>query len=355
MFLRKKKYIYLFSIIFVLVILRAFAPAIGKWAINNALDRKLGLYVGHIEDFDLSLYRGAYQLQGLTIKKRDSQLEPLLAVRNIDLSLAWRALLHKEISGDIQIDEMVVKLAESDDKNKKQLGNDEEKSHWQDVFGVLIPISVESLKITNSSVFFTNNNLKQPIPVSLEKIELSAQDLRTRSKESLSPFSIEALLQQHAKLSVVGKLDVLSQPPQGSLNIKLKDFKPQTTNSLLRLYVPLDVTKGSLSLFSEVAFSAGDAIGYLKVFLADADIIAVEQNFISPKHFLYEFVFAFGNWLLKNNEDKKVASYIPFEYRKGKFSVDTSKAFWSTVENKWDKLPPGFDNSINLESLHKKN
>ena len=69
--------------IFILTLLRAIIPLVGKWAINQELEGKLGIYTGHIEDFDLSLYRGAYQLQGVTIKKRVSDLMPLLTVKNI--------------------------------------------------------------------------------------------------------------------------------------------------------------------------------------------------------------------------------------------------------------------------------
>ena len=78
-------------------------------------------------EVDPRLYRGAYQLQGVTIKKRVSDLMPLLTVKNIDLSLAWRALLRKELNGDLRISGLVLHLAQSANEKKQQLGIDEDK------------------------------------------------------------------------------------------------------------------------------------------------------------------------------------------------------------------------------------
>ncbi len=51
---------------------------VGKYAVNWYLKDKILPYTGHIEDFDLSIFRGAYQFEGFVIEKyREDQKKKL--------------------------------------------------------------------------------------------------------------------------------------------------------------------------------------------------------------------------------------------------------------------------------------
>ncbi len=339
-------------VIAVLVIIRLLLPIAGLYGINWALANKMGNYDGHVEDFELSLYRGAYQLQGLTIKKIAGKEPPILEIDEIDLSLAWRRLLQKELSGDVTLRKAQVRLIDSKDDDKKQLGNDE--PGWKEALKVIIPITVESLTVSDSSIEFTNHDLSKKKPVQIEKIEFTATDLRTRARnsaEALSPFQFRGIIQQHALLKASGKIDILAKLPRADINFSMVKFHPRTVNELLMTYLPLDLSKGEISIYGEAATSRGDVKGYANVFLKDVTVIAQDQNFVSVKHFFYEILGAFGNWLLKNNKDNTVAAHIPFSRTKGKFDIGASEAFWSAVQNKSNELKPGFENSITLKNL----
>src|SRR5687768_14192970 len=82
------------SILLILLAVRAVLPSACLYYVNHALDTKLENYIGHLDDFDLNIYRGAYQLQGLEIRKRNSELPPMIKVEEIDIALAWRALIN---------------------------------------------------------------------------------------------------------------------------------------------------------------------------------------------------------------------------------------------------------------------
>jgi hypothetical protein len=342
----------LLTIILVLVLLRLCLPAVALAVLNNVLDKNLGTYRGHVEDLDLSLYRGAYQLQGLEIKKIADKGPPLVFIKEIDLSLAWRALLKNEINADVTVEAAQINLADSQDKSKKQIGIEdgvqESKENWRALFKSIIPISIESLEIHNSAVSFVNRDLKVPYAVELKKIELHALNLRTHSVDQFSPFGMSAQLQKHADLKVDGQLNILSEKPEFDMNLKIENFHVNTVNEILRHYIPLDITKGDLSLYSEAVAAGGRAHGYVKVFLSDGDIIAPKQNYLGVKHFFIEIISAFGNWLLKNNKTHKVAFKLPFTYENKKIDINGSDAFWSAVENSGDALKTGFDNSVNL-------
>lgn len=338
-----------------LLIIRLILPHAALRGINWALANKLETYDGHVKDLDLSLYRGAYQLQGLELKKKKSTLPPLLNIAQIDLSLAWRTLFRGEITGDIHLFEAQLRIIDNDKKEKKQYGNDEPS--WKDALMVIIPIRIQSLKVENSAVYFSNSDLSKANPIQLEKINLTARDLRSRpdgNDEALSPVEGSALLQDHAPLKVVGKLDALAKELRFDLNASLVNFHPKNINPMLLKYLPLDLTKGEISVYSEVAASQGDLIGYAKVFLKEIDVIAPKQELESGKHLFIELGTAFANWILKNKDDQTVAAVIPFARRNGKLDIDTSEAFWSAIKNKREELKRGFDNSVSLKNLEGK-
>lgn len=344
--------IWLWITIFVLVVMRLLIPIFALWGINWALAHKLGAYDGHVEDVGISLYRGAYQLEDLQIVKKNSKEPAILSVDEIDLSLAWLNLFRGDLSGDVTLERAVIHLIDSKTKGKKQLGTEE--PGWQDAFNVLIPITIESLKIHNSELYFNNKDLIKDKPVKLTKIEMSATELRTRAhnpSEALSPFTFSSVLQEHANIKAEGKIDILAKTSRADINFSMLKFHPDTVNQMLLTYLPIDLTQGELSIYGEAAMSHDSLKGYANIFMKDVDVIAPKQELLSIKHFLYEIVGAFGNWLLQNNETKTVAVHIPFSRDNGKFDIGTSEAFWSAIKNRSQDMKPGFDHSISLKLI----
>ncbi len=65
--MKKTKYL-IWGTVLALLVLRAFLPLLVKKYVNHTLAKIPG-YRGHIEDIDLHLWRGAYEIQGLDILK----------------------------------------------------------------------------------------------------------------------------------------------------------------------------------------------------------------------------------------------------------------------------------------------
>jgi hypothetical protein len=341
----------IFIIVAALILLRLALPMIALRVINAHLANKLGTYEGHIEDFDLALYRGACELQGLIIQKKGSSDEPLLKVDQIDLSLAWRALFHRRISADVTLTKPALHLADSGKKENRQLGTEEPVENWRAVFHVLIPTTIESLAITDGQVDFVNRDMKTPLPVKIDQIWLETKDLRLQKTEETNPLKLTARLQEKAKIEITGKIALLGQERTLDLDFSILQFHMNSTNQVLRIYIPLDITKGTLSVYGEIAANKKEAIGYAKVFFKDGDIIAYKQNYLNVKHLAFEMIGAFANWFLQNQKNKSVEALVPFHYENKKWDVDASKAFWSSIKASKEGLKPAIDHRISLKSL----
>ena len=102
----KKKYKILISVVVLLIIIRLILPYVVLHYANKAL-ANVKVYYGHIDDIDLSIYRGAYIINDIYLNKVDSvskQQTPFFKSRNIDLSVEWGALFHGSIVGELTFD-----------------------------------------------------------------------------------------------------------------------------------------------------------------------------------------------------------------------------------------------------------
>ncbi len=65
--------------------------------VNKKL-QELDGYEGHVEDIDLHLWRGAYQIEGIEINKTGGKIPfPFFSADVIDLSVEWSAILKGKI------------------------------------------------------------------------------------------------------------------------------------------------------------------------------------------------------------------------------------------------------------------
>ena len=101
-----KKLIIIEINIVVLIAARIALPYIVLNYANKSLARLESLY-SHIDDMDMALYRGAYQVKGIYINKKDSasgdQTE-LFKSDIIDLSVEWSALFKGKIVGELLLE-----------------------------------------------------------------------------------------------------------------------------------------------------------------------------------------------------------------------------------------------------------
>lgn len=344
-------------VIILLIILRIFLPVGIKYTINWYLENKIEAYQGRIADFDLTLYRGAYQIQDLKIWKRGQNPEPpFVEVGQIDLSLAWRALFKGELLGDLSIDAFKFSFVDSTSDKKKQYGSEEK--NWNEVLSALVPIKIESLRVANSEVRFLNKDYKVPVDILVDRIFIDATNLRNTDNKNIllpSTATVKGRLQKDADFLVKGRINALRSPPAFSMDAQLNTFKLASMNNFFLVYGPFSFARGTLSLFSEVATHDGKIKGYVKPFLEDIKMNAPSERFISFKHRFAEFLLGASNLLLRNNV-KDAATKVEFEGDLTSPNVDAWGAFWSSLRNAFvEPLDAKIENSIDIKSVPKKN
>jgi uncharacterized protein involved in outer membrane biogenesis len=110
-------------VIVTLIIARAALPFAVKTYVNHTLDKIPG-YRGRLNDVDIHLWRGAYEIIGLDIIKSDGKVPvPFFSVKSADLSVQWRELFHGSVVGKITLDQPKLNFVENAEKEKKPDGH----------------------------------------------------------------------------------------------------------------------------------------------------------------------------------------------------------------------------------------
>jgi hypothetical protein len=352
-----KKIKIIIGIITALVLFRAFLPLMIKNYLNDYMEHKIEGYTGHIENFDLSLYRGAYQLEDFSFKKKDGNKDiPFISIKSADISVSWKALFQGRILANLYIREPRIDFLDSKNKSKRQFGNEEKTSNWIDVYQKIVPFSLETLKVKDGEIHFQNKESKFPVDIFLNKVQLEAKNIHNTNKDNkqlFSTYKVEAKVQNQAIAVSYGSFNILNKPMAFDFNFKMEKLKLTQLNKFFLYYGPFDLTSGTLSLYTEVASKKYRVKGYVKPVFENVDVISGKENINTLKRFGFEFGTAVLNLFFRDGKTLDVAAKIPIEgdIRKPKFGFWSG--FKSAVNNAFGskKVEKKIDNTINLKSV----
>lgn len=350
-----KKFYFISGIIILLIIGRLTLPYIVRYYLNDYLENDVKHYTGRVEDVDLALWRGAYQIKDFHFNKKNTNIKiPFIDVDTIDISISWRALYRGKLLADLVLTEPRVNFVDSKWKKHKQSGVEE---NWKDVLNNVVPFNLETLIITKGEIHFINNEIKVPIDIYFKHIELNAQNIHNSKKQNSALFSgyeLSATPQNHGELYSKGTFNILVVPPEFDVNLKLEQMKLTQLNAFLKVYGPIDLTSGEFDFYMEMASRNGKIKGYLKPVFKNMDVRSgFEEKDNSFKETSFEVITALVNVILKNKTTKLLAAEIPVEGDLKDPELDKWEGFKSLIENHYGTpaIKLKIDNTINLKSV----
>ena len=313
-----------------LVAARLALPAVLRSAINARLD-KIPDYTGRVERVNVSLWRGAYTLHRLVIQKRSGELkEPYFRAEKIDLSVAWRQLLHGQFVGDVAMDQPMLTLITGPSSDETQIAADH---RWQDVIKDIFPIDITWLKITDGQVRYINHTTKPEVDIRIAHLRALATGLRNRVDQGSGEFPSTIVLEGETigggQLKISAQLEPLAIEPHFLLKLELEKVSLPALNEFLRAYAGIDVSQGQFSGYLEVVARNGHFEGYFKPFFDHVDFSQPPGETRHLGQEIWEwFVSGFAT-IFKNHARDEVATKIPFSGEFKKLDTHT----WETIKN----------------------
>jgi hypothetical protein len=324
----RKLLIILAIVAVVLIAIRiALAPVILHFA-NRKLDQ-IPEYRGHIADVDLSLFRGAYQIKDVSLRKvQGASSIPFFAADLVDLSVEWGALFRGKFVGEVELHGARLNFVVAPSKKASQTGID---SSWEDRSKELFPLDINRFQVYNGEVHFRDLTRTPKVDVHLDQLDALAKGLTTRphGKEALpATFHATGRAMDHAKMRLDMKLDPWARDPTFDMDAELTGLELKTLNDFLKAYAKIDAEGGTFSLFTEMAAEKGRFKGYVKPILKDVKIFSPgKKDEGGVLQSAWEAVVGGVENILENKQKDQLATQVPLA---GKFK-DPSAGIWASV------------------------
>ena len=342
------------SIVALLIIIRIILPYVVLHYANKTLASMDG-YFGHINDVDLAIYRGAYIVKDFYIDKVDSVSQkqvPFISSQAIDLSVEWKSLFRGRIVGELEIIKPVLRFT----KDKAEPASiQKDTNDFRKVLKSFMPLKINRLQIDNGKIQYIDATSSPKVDIAMTNVQVLAQNLSNVRDTALLSASVVASADVYkGNLNFKMKLNPLATTPTFDMNAELKNTSLPDLNDFLKAYAKFDVHAGTFGLYAEVASKNGKFIGYVKPVIKDLDVVGSEDRNDSFLNKLYEVLVSAAGIILKNPEEKQVATKIPLKGEYGKTIVGTWYAIVEVLRNAFiQALYPSIDNEINILSVNK--
>lgn len=322
-----------------LLIARIVAPSVIRHAINARLAGIPG-YSGRIDAVNLRLFRGAYQLTGVSVfQQQAGRLQPLLTVETIDFSLAWRELMNGRIVSDIVLIAPDLRVATTTPPEDAQ----GDGRRWQDAIADIFPIEITHFEINRGTVRFLDETSTPPVDVILRDLELVATGLRnrpTRLESSPARLHARGITTGEGRLLLLMNGNLMSEQPSFTLKIDWQNVQLSALNDFLEAYAGIDVSAGTLNVYAECFAEDGVFEGYVKPFFENISFKNISDQNKGVFRRIWEKIVGGTATLVENSDRRQVATRIPFSGRLG----DTDVGIWATIGN---LLRNGFIEALN--------
>jgi hypothetical protein len=353
----KKKYKILIGIIALLIVIRLILPYVVLHFANKTLANMKG-YFGHIEDIDLSIYRGAYIINDIYLNKVDSVTQKesdFFKAKNIDLSVEWGAIFHGSIVGELEFESPVLIFT----KDKVEL-NDLKKdtTDFRKLLKDFMPLKVNRFEVIDGSLHYTDNTSEPKVDIALEETHILALNLTNVVVDEIElPSTVTANAAVYeGTLTFDMKLNALNEQPTFDLNAEIKNTNLVLLNDFFKAYGNFDVNKGVFGLYTEIAAKEGKFKGYVKPIIKDLDVVGIpdkDDNFFNR---VYEHIIGAAGVILRNQKKDQVATKVEMEGDFKDPQTNTIEAIWEVLRNAFvQALIPSIDYEINLQSVEEDN
>lgn len=337
---RKKRYTLPIIILVILIGFRLYLPIWVKNYVNKVLADIPGYY-GQVADIDISLYRGAYVINGMYLNKVSAKTQtPFLKFPKSDISIEWKSLFNGRIVSEIIMYSPEV-IYVFEDQQATAEGGDADVEDWTKALTDIVPIDINHFEVYDGKVAFVEIQANPTIDLHIDQIQLTADNLKNvREKQRILPSTIKAtgVTIGQGKMNLEGNINLIKEIPDMDMTLAIDGGDATALNDFTNYYAGIDFDKGTFGLYSEVAIADGYLKGYVKPLLTDTKLIGEGDSFLDV---LWEGFVGFFKFILANQSTDTLATRIPFEGDLNNVQAGVWPTILNIFENAWIKAFTG--------------
>ena len=343
----------LIALVALLVLARLLLPWFVLRYVNKTL-ADMGDYTGHVDDIDIALLRGAYQINDLKIRKINGKIKkPFVSIPHSDLSVEWKSLFKGRLVGEVECYEPTVNFAFSDNESTRQTG---QGADWTEVVKKLLPIQINRFAITNGQVELIGLFAKAKADLSLQKVNGELRNIRNVEEKSgrlPSPVWLTGDVPGYGgTMRFDANMYLLKDIPDFNYNLKFTDLQLVKLNPIARGYANVDFDKGTMSVFSEMAMNNGKLNGYLKPLTKDMTVFRLKEpgEHRTIGRFFTELLAQGATEVLQNRKRDQVATRVPLTGTVDDIKTPVWPTIFGVLRNAYvQAFEQKFDNDITFQ------
>jgi uncharacterized protein DUF748 len=350
---RRNKYLLIVAIVVVVIVgvRLAMEPVLLRYA-NRKLDA-LPAYGGHIDDLDLALLRGGYDLKGVEIVKTGAgQPVPFIKADRIEATVEWHSLLRGQLVAEGDLYRPQVNLIKAESEKQSQLGKE---VNWVDQFKQLFPFRFNTVRIHDGALTFQAPGIQTKDALKAQHIDGTLSNLTNvadSTKETFARFGFTAQVLNGGKAKLDGSIDPLAVKPTFDLNLDLKNVQLPQVNPWLLRFIKADAEQGEFELYMELAAADGKFKGYAKPVMRDVNIYSSKEPEKNPLRRLWEGIVDVAAHLFENHQEDQVAARIPLSGTIEHPNADLVATIGSVLHNAFvGAFARSIEGSISVRSL----
>ncbi|GAB3979350.1 DUF748 domain-containing protein [Spirosoma terrae] len=339
-----------------LIIARLLLPYFVLRYVNKTL-ADMGDYTGHVEDIDIQLIRGAYQIDELRVRKVNGKIkEPFLFIPKTDLSVEWKSLFKGRLVSEVECYQPELNFAFSSNESSSQTGVEVD---WTAFLKKLLPININRFAVIDGTINLTSLITQPRADLSLKQFQGEIRNIRNvedKNKNLPSPVVASANVPGYGgNMDFNANMNLLKVVPDFDYNLRFNELQLVKLNPLAREYANLDFERGTVSVYSELAMMNSKLNGYVKPLTKGMKIFKLNENKgRSIGQFFTELVAQAGTAVLKNQRHDQVATRIPLNGTIENIETAVWPTVFGVLRNAYVKAFRGeFDNNITFQDALK--
>jgi hypothetical protein len=305
-----------FWLLVVLGALLIVAHALLPFWVRDYVNRKLSEipeYRGHVNAVTLHLWRGAYQIHGVTIEKTTGRVPvPFFSAPLVDLSVQWKALFDGAFVGEIDFYDPKMNFVNAPTKANSQAGVDKP---WTDKIRQLFPLKFNRFAVHNGEIHYRDFSKEPNVDVVVDRVQIVANNLTNSeklSKSLIAEMVMEGRPLREGDARAQVSLDPYAPKPTFALNIEMRDIPLVKLNDFAKAYGAFTFESGTLRLATEMNAKNGSFRGYVEPVFDHMGIFNPEHDTGNPLNTVWQAILGGLTEIVRNYPKDRFGTKVPF-------------------------------------------
>ena len=293
------------------IVVRAMLPIWVRDYVNKKLSEIDG-YRGHVEDVDIHLWRGAYSVHVVEVKKTDGNVPvPFFSAPSVDLSIQWTELFHGALVGEINFEQPKLNFVNAKSAANTQIGIDKP---WTETIRELFPVKFNRFTVRNGEVHYRDFSRKPQVDVVIDRVGVVASNLTNTlkfSKSLVADIEIKGRPLREGSLATNINLDPYAAKPTFSMKTEVDGMPLVKLNDYAKAYASITFEAGTLRVATEMNAKDGAFRGYIEPVFDKMEIFDPGHDSDTPLDFIWQGIVGGLTRIIRNHPKDRFGTRVP--------------------------------------------